>query len=181
MRQCLVIAERHPDPAGIGRCRRGEAGFEIAVAAAEQHEPAAEIDQTRQGGQQQIEPLLRGQPGDRAKERRSRVAGEAKAPLERFFRRRLSGWCIVDRVASRQCRVVFRRPDLGVDAVQNAGQHVGAGAQQAVETPAESRGLDLACIGRADRRQPVGVEQPSLEERQASVELHPVNRKKARR
>ncbi len=155
--------------------------FELGIAAAEQHQPAAETDEPRQRGEQQVEALLRGQPGDGTEERRGGLSRQAEALLQGCFRRRFSGSGIVDAIAARQQRIVVRRPDFGIDAVQDAGQHIGSGAQQPIETPAEGRGLDLARIGRADRRQPVGIKQSGLEERQAAVELHPVDRKKAGR
>ncbi len=164
VRQRLVIAERHPDPAGMSLRRCREAGFEIAVAAAKQDEPAAECDQPRQGGEQEVEPLLRGQPGDRAEQRRITVRRDAKSLRQRPLSRGLPRRRIVDAIAARQQGIFFRRPDKRVDAVQNPGQHIGAAAQQPVETPAEGRGLDFSGISRADRRQTVGIKQPGFEE-----------------
>ena len=44
--------------------------------------------------------------------------------------------------------------------------------------PPERRCTDLAGIGRADRRQPIGIEQARLQKRNIAVELDPVDREK---
>ena len=55
-------------------------------------------------------------------------------------------------------------PFTVVDAVEDAEQPLLTRAQQRVESHAESLGLDLACVSRADGRDRVGVDQSGLEE-----------------
>ena len=72
--------------------------------------------------------------------------------LQRRLARRLAGQ--VARVeVRRQVRVGRRVPLVGVDAVQDADQIAAAPREHAVEAAAVGAGLDLARVGRADRRQ----------------------------
>ncbi len=58
----------------------------------------------------------------------------------------------------------LRAPLAVVDAVDDADEMVGAGAQQRIEAEAVLRRLDLPGVGAAHRRQGVGVEQAGLQE-----------------
>ena len=73
-----------------------------------------------------------------------------------------------------QC-VVGRVPDLVVDRVEDAGQHVVALAKQAVEAKALLGGLDLTSVGRAHGGEAVGVVQATFHERQLAVVFEPVH------
>src|ERR1044071_1746732 len=101
MRQRLVVSDLDANLAGISLHGGPETGFERRVAAAEQHETGACFDQTRQYGEQQVQALLRGQPGYGA-EQRPTVFGaaifcriEAETPRERLLRVPLVGNVII--------------------------------------------------------------------------------------
>ena len=61
-----------------------------------------------------------------------------------------------------------------IHAVEDAGEHAGAGAQRAIQAEAELRRLDLARIGGADRAQRVGEHDPALDVADPAEKLHAV-------
>ena len=65
----------------------------------------------------------------------------------------------------RRCemRIARRIPHVCLDAVENAGQNVGARAQQAIHPHATRRGTDLRGIGGRDSGNPVGKPQSGLQ------------------
>src|ERR1039457_5206608 len=69
-------------------------------------------------------------------------------------------------------RVRFRAPLAVVDAVENAGEHRGAGAQRSIQTENILRRLNLAGIGGADGTERVGKLDAALDVADIAEELH---------
>ncbi len=88
MRQRFLEGDEGPNPGPGRRRRRIAAGlFEPRLAAAKQGQLPARLQHRRQGGQQQIHPLLPRQPADRQAKNSgaSACTAEAEAPLQRPF------------------------------------------------------------------------------------------------
>ena len=81
--------------------------------------------------------------------------------LDRFLDPR-----IANAVMLRQRKVGMRIVGMRIDAVQNAGQRVFARAEQSVQPLAVVFHTDFFGIGGADRRDPIGVDNAALHERQ---------------
>ena len=180
MRELLVEADRHADALRMARRERGERRFVLALAAPEHANLRAELEELVRRRAQEIDALLVREAAHRAKERRCRLLGEIEPPLQR---RLVAALALEARpgIALGDQRVVHRIPQLGVDAVDDAAQDAAALAQHAVQPAARLLALDLARISRAHRGDGVGVDQPALQEREAPVELHALDREAGRR
>ena len=88
---------------------------------------------------------------------------------------------IIGRVRLGDVRVACGIPSFGIDAVEDADQIAGAPSQDALESEAELRRLNLARVGRAHRRDEIGVVDAAFEQADAPPELHLVDRQQAPR
>jgi len=65
--------------------------------------------------------------------------------------------------------IARRIPYIRINAIEDAREHVSAGAEQTVETHAAGRCPDLRGVGGRYRGDPVGELQPSLQESDAAI------------
>ena len=191
-----LVAARHEDEVGpredavherLGRrAREGDAARrtareglhlvdQIGVAVAREDElHVGRAQQTRRGGDDDVDPLLLDHAAHERHDRRLRVDRERQLLLESPLAPRLVGR--VFRVVARGQRGVRGRvPDAVIDAVEDARERLAAGVQDAVEPGAERGRLDLARVRGAHRRHRVGREDALLQEVDAAVELDPVD------
>ena len=80
-------------------------------------------------------------------------------------------------VVALDVRIGVRRPDVVVHPVEDAPEIAGARRQQAMQAVAAVGRLDFLGIGRADRGDPVGIEQARLQEADLVVVLQPSTEK----
>src|SRR5712691_8416603 len=73
----------------------------------------------------------------------------------------------------RQMRIGRRIPDVVVDPVGYPEEAVFAHLEHTLEAMPELDGLDLACVGRADRVEQIRIDQPTLEQIHLSEEFQP--------
>jgi hypothetical protein len=180
VRERLVVAVDAADLPGVIAHGGPEAGLDLGIAAAEHGQLAAVLQQARQGREQQVDTLLPGQPADHAHQRTAGIVCQAEACAQR----RLVGGPVAQcacGVGRLEVRVRARIPDVQVNAVDYADQPVRARGQEALEPHAARRCADLARVGRADRADHVGVEEPGLQEADAAVVLDAVGRERRRR
>ena len=176
MRHRLVVADGDADRFGGGRSALAKGLFQPAVAAAEQGELASLRQQFVQAAEHQVQALLLTQPAHDCKQRLVGRHGQAERPLQRRLATGLAcGVLHIEAVG--QLHVGRRIPDCRVDRVQDAGEHAGATAQQAIEAAALLGRLDFARVGRADRGELVGVVKAGFHERQLAVVFEPIDAK----
>ncbi len=179
MRQRFVEADPRADPIGVPRGDRAPHVLVARLAGAEHDERGIELDQILEGRGDQVEAFLidhpRHHPDERPRHRRL-VGRQAVAPEHRRLGVALAGQIAgVERRG--QERIARRIPFVGVDAVQNADQVRGAGAQDAVEPEAERRRLNLLGVAPADGRDRPRVVDAALQEADAAVELEAIDRR----
>src|SRR6266478_6897157 len=121
MGEVFVVADLDGDLPSVRLSRDGKAVLQIMVARTEYGELAAARDEVRQTVEQEVETLLRRQPGHRPEQRRALALIEPEPALQHRLCRALADEHIPAAVGARQDRIVPGIPDLGVDAVQNAG------------------------------------------------------------
>ena len=180
MGQDLVVCDAHRHAARVRALGLAERGLQRRLAGADDGPLHAMRQRGRQGGEHEVEPLLRREAAQHRHERRRRVGREAQLELQR----RLAGRLAVETigvVAHGKRRVGRGRPDRAVDAVEDAA-HVGAAAaDHAVQAGAELGGRDLARVRGAHGGDAVGELQTGLHARHLAVELQPAGRHVARR
>ncbi len=170
----LVVAEPHPDrgrDAAAPRRRSSSSSAGSPVPSTASWPPPAERARGR-SRRAEVEPLLVRQAADDAEQQRRRIGVEPEtAPAAPSggapCRQRGCAGCRARRCADRSAGFqTFVSMPLRMPT-----RSPRARAQHAVEAPAELRRLDLARVGRAHRRQPVGADEARLQERDLTVEL----------
>ena len=131
-----------------------EHAFQHGVPGAKHGETGAGGDNAVDALAEDVHALLRCQPADNREEH----AGTRLQPERLLDRPPVFGAAAERRsvVGGGERAVGGRIPDVGIDAVEDAGQHVAAGAQQAVEAHAARRRADFGGIGGADGGDGVG-------------------------
>ncbi len=170
MRERLVIADdaadlRRDSAAAMAR----KPCSSMRLARAEQRQLAAALDQARQAGEQQVEPLLARQPRDDAEQRRRR----RPAASPNFALQRAPCWRRGPR-ASARCRSAASVASVSGFQISSSmpltmpSTSAARRAQQAVERHAELGREDLARIGRRDRGDLVGEPDAAFEKADAA-------------
>ena len=121
------------------------------------------LQQLRQGVEQQIESLLRGEAADDAEQRHAsrrglQVLAQQEIALELGLVREF-----LRPEVDRQVRVVPRIPFLVIDAIEDAVHRMAARRQRLLHAHAVARRGDLARVGGADRGHAIGVQDAVLE------------------
>ena len=137
------------DSQWLGRCQRPEAGHQGGVAVALDDEPAAELENGRRGGGQQIEALLRVEAADHAEDRARVVRIEAGVPEQVPPAGELAG--AVRPAEGRGDGLVRRRiPEAAVEPVENAQEAVALRPEHGLEAHPEGRRQGLGREAGAD-------------------------------
>ena len=170
VRQLVIHRKARGDAARILALRPGEEVRVLGLAHAQHDELDAGGHEFADDALDEVEALLVGQAGDDAHDGDQGIHGEAQLLLE-FLLAVLLAAEVVGIVLRVDHRVLLRRVLVDVDAVEDAGQLVAAGAQQAVQTLAVEGGLDLVGVAGADGGQLVGVDEAGLHVVGATVAL----------
>jgi len=177
MGERFVVADHHRDPARIRFGERLITILQVRVAAAKQHQLHSFAQHRRHALQQKIQSLLPRQPAYHAQQWRVRGWIKTKPALERqlvrcaqFQRFRVE--------AGRDVRIGFGIPHLNVDAVEDSAQDRGSFAQQSTKAHTSLIALDLAGIGRRNRRDAIGKLQARFQEADCTVIFDAVDRKR---
>jgi hypothetical protein len=113
------------------------------------------------------------QAGDGAEQQRIGTLGQAQQALQVPLGQRLAGQPVMV-IRGRGERVGCRIPDRIVDAVEDAGELVGAVAQHSIEAAALLGGHDFARVTRTHGGDGVGKLQSGFHERDVAVGLDAV-------
>ena len=152
----------------------------FGVARAEEHERhVLAVHELVEHALHQVEALLRRHARDHGDDGRVRADLETELPAQRGAAGGLAAQ-VVGGVGRGDAAVVRGVKDGGVDAVEDAGQLVLPGVENALESLAVSRRADLAGVARADGVDVVGKDAAGLEQVRAAVELHELRRVIAR-
>ena len=168
VRQLVVHRKARRQPPRILALRPGEQVGVFRFAHAEHDELNARRHQLADDALDEVEALLIGQAGNDANQRNGRIDGQAEFLLQL----RLTGFLAAEviRIVVRVNLRIFRRIVIvHVDAVENAHQLILARAEEAVQTLAVERGLNLIRIARRYGGQLVGVDQTGLHVVRAAV------------
>ena len=143
---------------GKARFETGEEGLQARLPGPDDDEAQVAAGQDlRQDVDEQLEALLGGESRDDPEGGHVRLPGQPGLGEQRLLADLLAGR-VGGRVGVGDVRVALRAPLAVVDAVRDAEEVVGAGAQQGIEAEAELGRADLARVGLAHRGDRRGVE-----------------------
>ena len=180
MRQRLVIADVGAQAALVPPLGAAHEVLVFGVAGAEEHERhVLLIHELVEHALHQVEAFLRRHARDHGDDGRVRADLEPELPAQCSTAGGLAAQ-VVGRVGRGDAAVVRGVKDGGVDAVENAGQLVLPGVENALEPLAVGRRADLTRIAWADGVDVVGKDAAGLEQVRAAVEFHEFRRVIAR-
>ena len=146
--------------------------FILRFAGFEGHEADALSGDLARHFRQNIDALLPREPGNHADERAIHGIRREAEFLEQLALASLFPAKIVGGVAGGDERIGFRVPLAAVDAVEDAGKHIGASAQSPIQTEAALGCLDFAGIGGTDGRERIREFDAALDVVDAAEEFH---------
>ena len=176
VRQRLVVADVGAQAALVPPLGAAHKVLIFGVARAEEHERhVLAVHELVEHALHQVEALLRRHARDHGDDGRVRADLETELPAQRGAAGGLAAR-VVGGVGRGDAAVVRGVKDGGVDAVEDAGQLVLPGVENALESLAVSRRADLTGVARADGVDVVGKDAAGLEQVRAAVELHEFRR-----
>ena len=170
MGQSLVHLHPGRHPAGILPLGGADEVLVMLVPLAQEHQLHVLAHDVVQHPLDQVQPLLGGKPGDEADD--GRLGPHLQAALLLQIRLQ-KGFAppVVPREGDAEEPIVLRVVGVGVDAVQDAGEHVLPLLHKAVQPFPIVGGLDLLRIGGAHGGDPVGEDDAALHAGEKPVEL----------
>ena len=169
--EAVVEADPDGDAAGVVGLHAAEEGLVFGLAGAERDQVEVLGDDLGRDFGQDVGAFLAGKAGDDADQRTvDGLVGQAEFAEQLGLADALAGE-VVAGVAGGKVRVDVGAPFAVVDAVEDAGEHMGAVAQGAIEAEAVLGRLDLARVGRADGVEGVGEGDAGLDVADPAVEF----------
>ena len=176
----FVVADVHVNAPGVRLLRHAKTSLQRRVACALHGKLHPCLQQLRQGSEQEVEALLRGQAAHDGEQQRAIPQLKSQLSAQRLAASRFALQPL-QVITLTDGGVSGRIPDLRVNAIQDAADMVAATAHHAVEAAAEFMGGDLARVALADGGDLVGVLQARLHEAELAVEFQPRSRQQFRR
>ena len=180
VRQRLIVANVGAQAALVPPLGAAHEVLVFGVAGAEEHERhVLAVHELVEHALHQVEAFLRRHARDHGDDGRVRADLKPELPAQRGAAGGLAAQ-VVGGVGRGDAAVVRGVKNGGVDAVEDAGQLVLPGVENALEPLTVSRRADLARVARADGVDMVGKDAAGLEQVRAAVELHELRRVIAR-
>ena len=152
------------------RARLLKACFQFRHPGSQKCQLDGQANEFGQDVQNQIDSLLRNQPGDESQQRDISLNRQAHFGLKGAFDRGFSGQ-IVGIVVRGEVWIADRIPERGIDAIEHPMQDGPAVPEQSIKPFAQGWGLDFLGVGGADGAQRIGKDQPSLDQARLAVEF----------